>query len=204
MLTFSERHLAEEGFDYAYTTISTDGGATYTPLSNDNTVDGPYGPALNGDASDFVTQTFDLSAYAGQSVLLGFRYVSDGGVDNGGWYIDDVKVGATVISNGSSLTPFKSATQTRPTPVFGFNVRVVGLNIATHKALVREYTADSFSLSKGRLAKFRKYPRVVVLVSYDEPTEQYPPQALYTLKANGVVQPGGGQTTAVTVKADRF
>ena len=57
---------------------------------------------------------------------------------------------------------------------------------------------------KARLAKFRKYPRVVVLVSYDEPTEQYQPQALYTLKANGVVQPGGGQQAGVTVKPDKF
>ena len=40
-------------------------------------------------------QTFDLSAYAGKSVLIGFRYVSDGGVNDGGWYVDDVKVGGT-------------------------------------------------------------------------------------------------------------
>ena len=40
-LTFDENHGAEEGFDYAYTVISTDGGKTYTALANDNTVDGP-------------------------------------------------------------------------------------------------------------------------------------------------------------------
>ena len=68
-LTYTERHLAEAGYDYAYTVVSTDGGETYTPLANDNTVDGPYGPALNGDAADFVTQTFDLTPYAGQNIL---------------------------------------------------------------------------------------------------------------------------------------
>ena len=52
-LTFTERHLAEAGYDYAYTVVSTDGGETYTPLANANTVHGPYGPALNGDAAEF-------------------------------------------------------------------------------------------------------------------------------------------------------
>ena len=103
-LTYTERHLAEEGYDYAYTVVSTDGGETYTPLSNANTVEGPLGPALNGDAAGFETQTFDLSDYAGQTVLVGFRYVSDGGVNDGGWYVDDVMVGSTLVSDGSSTS----------------------------------------------------------------------------------------------------
>lgn len=204
-LTFNELHLAEKGYDYAYTVISTDGGATYTPLANANTVEGPLGPALNGDAQAFATQTFDLTAYAGKSVLIGFRYVSDGGVNDGGWYVDDVKVGGTLVSDGSSVTPFKTATQIRPVKVADWNVGVVGLNTTKHRALVRTYTARSFFLNHAQLAQFRRYPRVVVLVSYDEPTEQYQARALYTLKANGVVQPGGGQSAAaVKAAADRF
>jgi len=55
------------------------------------------------------------------------------------------------------------------------------------------------------LAQFRKFPRVVAIVSYDEPTEQFQTPALYTLTVNGVVQPGGGQSgSSVKVKADRF
>jgi hypothetical protein len=89
--------------------------------------------------------------------------------------------------------------------VAAWNVRVVGLDAAKHKALVKTYAKGSFTASKAQVAKFKKYPRVVVIVSYDEPTEQYQPQALYTLTANGVVQPGGGQSSAaVKVKADRF
>lgn len=203
-LTFSELHLAEEGYDYAYTVISTDGGVTYTPLANDNTVEGPLGPALNGDADAFQTQTFDLSAYAGRSVLIGFRYVSDGGVNDGGWYVDDVNVGATLISDGTDAAVFKSATQIRPVPVYSFSVRIIGMNTTKHTALVRRFTGRTLTLSKAHIAEFQAYPRVVVQVSYDEPTEQFQPQALYTLKANGVVQPGGGQGIAVTARADRF
>ena len=190
-LSFSELHLAEATYDYAYTVISTDGGATYTALANANTVDGPYGPALNGDGT-WGTQTFDLSAYAGQQVLLGFRYVSDGGVNDGGWYVDDVTVAGTSINDGTSTAPFSSTTEIRPVPVHAWNVRVVGIDAAKQKVLVKNFSKAEFSMGTSALAPFRAYPQVVVLVAYDEPTEQYQPQALYTLTANGVVQPGGG------------
>ena len=206
-LTFDELHQAEKGYDYAYTVISSDGGKTYKALANANTVDGPYGPALNGDAAGWASQTFDLSAYVGKSVLVGFRYVSDGGVNDGGWYVDNVAVGGTVLSDGSNPSVFKSFSEARPSSVAAWNVRLVGLDTAKHKALVKTYTGRSFSLSAADLAKFRAYPRVVAIVSYDEPTEQLQPQALYTLTVNGVVQPGGGGTgssAAVKARADTF
>lgn len=191
-LTFAERHLAEQGYDYAYTVVSTDGGKTYTALANANTVAGPLGPALNGDAAGFATQTFDLSAYAGTTVLLGFRYVSDGGVNDGGWYVDDVKVGGKLVSNGSSLAPFDSPTEIRPTEVANWHVRFVGLDQAGHRARVAHFDGhDSFTLGPDRLAQFKGYPLVVAIVAYDEPTEQVQQYASYALVVNGVTQPGG-------------
>lgn len=192
VLTFDDYHLAEEGYDYAYTVISTDGGKTYTALANANTTDAPYGPALNGDSSAWGTQTFNLKAYAGQSVIIGFRYVSDGGTNDGGWYVDNVKLGGVLVNDGSATAPFTSLTQQRPVDIYGYTVRLVGYNTDKHKALVRTYTARSFSLNKAKLAQFRKYPRVVAIVSYDEPTEQVQQYAPYALKVNGVLQPGGG------------
>jgi hypothetical protein len=191
-LTYTERHLAEEGYDYAYTVVSTDGGATYTALSNANTVDGPQGPALNGDAAGFATQTFDLSAYAGQTVLVGFRYISDGGVNDGGWYVDDVKVGDTLVSDGSDASVFQSPTQVHPTEVANWNVRLVGLDTAGHRAVIRQYDgATTFSLGSRQLKQFAGYPTVVAIVGYDEPTEQVQQYAPYTLTANGATQAGG-------------
>jgi hypothetical protein len=204
-LTFDEYHLAEFGFDYAYTVVSTDGGKTYHALANANTVDGPLGPALNGDAEGWATQTFDLSAYAGQSVVIGFRYVSDGGVNEGGWYVDDVAVGGTPVNDGSSTAPFQSATQLLPVTVHAWNVRVVGLDTKRHKVRIIDLPGRRSHLTKGQVNSLHQYPRVVAIVAYDEPTEQYPPQALYTLSVNGVVQPGGGQSSAaVKPRPDRF
>jgi hypothetical protein len=128
-------------------------------------------------------------------------------VNDGGWYVDNVVVGGTVLSDGSNPSVFKSFSEARPSSVAAWNVRLVGLDTAKHKALVKTYTGRSFSLSAADLATFRAYPRVVAIVSYDEPTEQLQPQALYTLTVNGVVQPGGGgagSSAAVKAKADTF
>lgn len=191
-LTFNERHLAEEGYDYAYTVVSTDGGKTYTPLANDNTVDGPQGPALNGDSEAFAVQTFDLTAYAGQTILVGFRYVSDGGVNDGGWFVDDITVGGALISDGYNLDPFSSPTEISPLPVANWDVRLVGIDTRKHRVLIKSFDGRSqFSLSHRQLKRFRSYPMVVAVVAYDDPTEQVQQFAPYTLIANGVTQPGG-------------
>ena len=205
-LTYVERHLAEETYDYAYTVVSTDGGVTYTPLANADTVDGPLGPALNGDSASFVKQTFDLSAYAGKSILVGFRYVSDGGTNDGGWYVDDVRVGGAYISQGS-IEPFDSPSEIRQTPVFRWNLQLIGLDAAGGKAFVTSVSKFNYTLPADVRAKLASYPRVVAIVGYDEPTEQYQAPATYTLTVNGVVQPGGGGAAAaraVTVRPDRF
>ena len=206
-LTFDELHQAEAAYDYAYTVISTDGGKTYTALANDNTVDGPYGPALNGDAADWATPDVRPERVRGKSVLVGFRYVSDGGVNDGGWYVDNVKVGDTAPQRRHQRRRCSSRSA-RPGP------RGRGLERPVGRAGHRQAQGAGQDLhvtvvlpEREDLAQFRKYPRVVAIVSYDEPTEQLQPQALYTLTVNGVVQPGGGGTgssAAVKARADTF
>jgi bacillopeptidase F (M6 metalloprotease family) len=106
------------------------------------------GKALNGDAADWATQTFDLSAYAGKSILVGFRYVSDGGVNDGDWSVDNVKVGDILINDGTTTEPFKSTTQVLPVSVFNWNVRVIALDAGKGRAVVRQFGANSFSLTR--------------------------------------------------------
>lgn len=71
-LSFLAKYGAEAGFDHAYVEVSTDGGAAYTAVAGDRTVDGLRGPAHNGTTTGFERRTYDLSAYAGETVLLGF------------------------------------------------------------------------------------------------------------------------------------
>jgi hypothetical protein len=61
----------------------------------------------------------DLSAYAGQSVILRFRLVTDDGTGGGGWYIDDVFVqSATTNTPTATSTPTNTPTVTA-TPTSG-------------------------------------------------------------------------------------
>ncbi len=134
-LTFLAKYGAEPGFDYAYVQVSTDGGATYTSIPGDKTVDGAARPGPERKHRGLrATHATDLAAYAGQKVLLSFRYVSDGGVNQGGFMVDDIAVGGTDISDGSSLAAFKSPTQIKATAVNNFNVKVIGIDPAHHIA----------------------------------------------------------------------
>jgi Immune inhibitor A-like, MAM domain len=192
-LTFLAKYGAEAGFDYGYVGISTDGGSTYTNIKGDKTVDGPLGPGLNGTTDGFEPHTYDLTAYAGQTVLLNIRYVSDGGVNEGGLLVDDVKVGGTLVSDGSSLDVFKSPSQVKPTPVQNWNVKLVGIDEKHQFALQAEFNGkNTITLNRLALLPLTLFPKVVAIVAYDEPTEQVNQYAPYTLTVNGFQQPGGG------------
>ena len=192
-LRFLAKYGAEFGFDYGYVQVSTDGGATYTTIPGDKTIDAPLGPGLNGTTTGFEPHSYDLSAYAGQSVLIAFRYVSDGGVNEGGLLVDDITVGGTTVSDGSSLAPFKSLTQIHPIVVHNWNVRLVGINEGKVPVVLQaEFNGrSSLRLTRGQLALASPFQKVVAIVAYDEPTEQVQQYAPYTLTVNGVLQPGG-------------
>jgi hypothetical protein len=191
-LRFLAKYGAEFGFDYGYVVVSTDGGKTYTAVAGDKTVDAPLGPGLNGTTEGFEPHTFNLSAYAGQSILLGFRYVSDGGVNEGGLLVDDVTLGGAALSDGSSLDAFDSPTEISPIEVDNWNLRIVGYDEQHQVALQAEVDGrNSVKLNELQLLFFKLFPKVVVMVAYDEPTEQVQQYAPYTLKINGVTQVGG-------------
>jgi hypothetical protein len=204
-LTFETRYNMEELFDYGVVQVSTDGGETYTTLTNENTTDehDPSVPAnivaelpgFNGKAG-WHTETFDLSAYAGQDVLLAFRYLTDSGVDLPGWWIDDVMVGGELISDGTSLEGWQTITQVNPLDVSGFTVQIISYNEAHTEAHIAQLALDgSFDGSLGGAALQTAIGTtaevVAVIVTQDDPTETITQYAPYVLTINGVVQPGG-------------
>uniref|UniRef100_A0AAU2A6T9 Immune inhibitor A n=1 Tax=Streptomyces sp. NBC_00093 TaxID=2975649 RepID=A0AAU2A6T9_9ACTN len=106
-LTLDGWYDIEADYDYLYTEVSTDGGATYTPI--DGTVDGAAiprdgsgKPALTGTIDAYAKLSYPLDAYAGQKFTLRFRYTSDGGVSQKGFTADEITLaadGATVFSD---------------------------------------------------------------------------------------------------------
>ena len=102
-LSFWHRYVTESGFDGCVVEISTNSGGTWTDL-------GPYmsGARYNGTLSalntflggrqaftgnvgaSFVETKINLAAFAGQTILIRFRFASDPSVGATGWYIDDI------------------------------------------------------------------------------------------------------------------
>jgi Subtilase family/PA domain len=84
LLSFASYEDIEEGFDYAYVEVSGDGGP-FLPMA-------VYTGAFSG------RRTIDLSPFAGQDVLVRFRFLTDDLVSAPlflGWFIDDIAVEST-------------------------------------------------------------------------------------------------------------
>jgi hypothetical protein len=202
-LAFETKWEIELGWDFGVVQVSADGGRTWTSLANAGTTaeHDPAAAALieaslpgfTGRAGWHV-ETFDLSAYSGKTVLLRFRMLTDAaGLGNGarpGWWIDDVRVGGALVSDGtlsgwSEVSPF----------VEGYTVQLVSLGGRRDAALARLELDGRHTASLDRRALRRLLgddgKLVGAIVMFDEPTESVTRSAPYVLKANGVTQPGG-------------
>jgi immune inhibitor A len=91
-LTAKVKYDIELDWDYAYLTV--DGVGVATNLStNTNPFGQNFGNGItNNSGGAWVDLTADLSAYAGQTVTIGFRYWTDGAVANPGLFVDDVAI----------------------------------------------------------------------------------------------------------------
>ena len=122
----------EEGYDYAYVQVSTDGGKKYKSVHCTDSIDAPLGPGFDGNSggatSRFVSERCNLHKYAGDKVILAFRYVTDGGVILPGFWVDDVSLDGQSISNGTCLKGWKSITQIHPVDVKNWFVRLVAID----------------------------------------------------------------------------
>ncbi|MDQ3217459.1 MAG: immune inhibitor A [Actinomycetota bacterium] len=207
-VSFKTKWNTEEGWDFGFVQVSTDGGKTYKSLKNADTtsVTDPGAipivkqnvPGFTGNSGGWKKETFNLEKYAGQSILLSFRYVTDSGVDLPGWWIDDIKMGGKLISRGLSLAEWQSATQVRPKKVKGFTVQLVAYNDAHGQAWISEVPLDeafagTLDAAAVNDAVGGQAQTVAAIVTYDEPTELISPTqyARYSLTVNGVEQPGG-------------
>lgn len=202
-LTFDALWDTEPGWDFGFVQISTDGGKTWSSLSTaDTTSDHDPGavsavtaqmPGFTGDSGTWRSESADLSAYAGKDVLIGFRYITDPGVNEAGFWVRNIAVAGTSVP--STLAGWQSISQVNPTPVAGYTVQLVAYDGQGRPSVVRMPLDGSFdgTLSGTSLSRRLGSDSQVVgaIVMQDDPTESVTQYARYTLKANGVTQPGG-------------
>ncbi len=207
-LSFDTRYGLETEWDFSFVQVSTDDGLTWTSLANASTTDvhDPSAapqiveqlPGFNGDA-DWHAESFDLAAYAGKTVLIRFRLMTDGatlgngGAIEAGWQVDDVKVGGVLVSDGTL-----AGWGTEAPPIAGYMLQLISVGAKNGKRATlvqvplksgRTYSLDAKWLFRFLLGKDAE--TVAMLVMYDEPTESITRYAPYSLKVNGVLQPGG-------------
>ncbi|MFQ5419286.1 MAG: hypothetical protein ACE5EY_02870, partial [Anaerolineae bacterium] len=92
----------EQGYDFAYVSVSVDDGRTWQPLVAENMAglepeDNPADSALTdrfytGELHAWFQERVDLSAYAGQEILLRFEYVTDLILTYGGFALDNIAI----------------------------------------------------------------------------------------------------------------
>ena len=211
-LTFATRYDLATGRDFGFVQVSTDGGKSWrslpgnlTTTSADPTVaaatrrslPGVTGRSGGGQLPIWTTANYDLSTYAGRTVLLAFRYVSDARVAFPGWWIDDVRLGNVTLTDGSNLGGWQSFSQLSSAPITGLSVQLVGYsNDRDKRAFIHRLKLDARLRGELSGAALRTllapgYDVVAAVVTYDEPTEGKAAYVPYALRVNGVLQPGG-------------
>jgi hypothetical protein len=205
-LVFDTKYNIELDWDFGIVQVSTDGGLRWTSLDNATTTDVHNGNALGSivqqlpgfsGTADWSTQTFDLSAYAGKTVLLRFRMMTDTFTlgnnpdeSGAGWWIDDVSVGGTSVSDGTL-----AGWATPAPPIESYTVQLVGFNGASQTILAQVPLASgrTATLSGGQLRRLigDEASSLAAIVTYDESTQGIDAYAPYQLRVNGVLQPGG-------------
>ena len=87
----------EEHFDYGYVAVSGDNGLTWTTLPGTHaTSDDPnqanYGHGYTGKSGTWLEEEIDLSPYVGDRILLRFWSITDPGLNQPGWLVDDIAI----------------------------------------------------------------------------------------------------------------
>jgi immune inhibitor A len=118
-LSFNLAYAIEQGWDFLWVQVSTDNGATWSTLTNGNTlcthagswIGGLFGfpddlcsagiGGFTGTSSGYPsygTETFSLNAFANKDILLRFWYMTDWNTQLEGPFIDNI-----IITSGETL-----------------------------------------------------------------------------------------------------
>lgn len=191
-LNFDNYLDIEEQWDFGVVQVSTDGGETWKSLENENTrtdvVKEGYPkikenvPGFTGNLKTWQEESFDLSEYAGQKVLVSFRYLTDWGHTDSGWFIDNIEIPEIGYSNdGSSTDSFKSfqelAGQYVNYTVTFINEKEVG-NKKGAKTNYKVITVDPFNVTEEDALTLRqlfKDGKNYMITSYAAPAEDKNP-----------------------------
>ena len=100
----------ENEYDGGNVKVSTDGGATfqlvtpaggYDAISRSTNAGIPSQPCFTNIHEAWQEELFDLSAFAGQQVIIRLHFGTDGSVVRSGWYVDDVRLRSSSVDDAA-------------------------------------------------------------------------------------------------------
>ena len=99
-MAYSLWYNIEEGWDYAYVEVSTDGGETWDVLEGNHSspvdpVGNAFGPGYTGSSRRWLEDSVDLTSYRGMDVLLRFEYITDDAIHGTGLCLDNISITGT-------------------------------------------------------------------------------------------------------------
>lgn len=185
VLSFDTKYDIEENWDFGAVQVSTDNGETWTSLANEHTrddiVDNGYPtikenlPGFTGSSDDWVTESFDLSQYAGQKVHVAFRYMTDWGYNEAGWYLSNLKLNDELIDAMETTDGFKSLEEVTKEYV-DYQVQFIGYKKGNPKGKDNHVKvikfpnllnmSESDQVDLRNMLRSSQYSKVVMMVTY--------------------------------------
>ena len=111
-LTFATWYDLEDDYDFAYLSVSTDGGESWELLVPDQARAGEFGPAFNGRSHDvssavdgWLKESISLNAYVDRQVLIRFEVLTDSDTAGHGFAIDDIAIPELGYVNDAETGP---------------------------------------------------------------------------------------------------
>ena len=182
-LTFDTYYAIEEQWDFGFVQVSTDGGITWTSLANDYTRSDivPDGypdiaanlPGFTGFGSG--NMAFDLSAYVGSQVMIAFRYMTDWGYTELGWFVDNIAINGEIVDNGDDVMSFVSM---QPPEEVDFSVTIYAPAYSNDEISL-PYMMETLNLADDTetvthsLAAYAGYKEIYIIISSDAGPTNY-------------------------------
>lgn len=171
----------EPGYDFAYVSVSTDGGNSWQGVVGENMqgldpADDPSNSAYTarfytGESNGWAQEQIDLSPYAGQIILLRFQYITDPILTHPGVAFDNIAVpeigffdDAETLAEGWVAEGFHRVTAYMPQP---WHVQVVGF--APGEVVVRPLTLTPDQSGQLTVNLDDSRGRVIIIVAAAAP-----------------------------------